>query len=422
MTFPAVKGTEDWYAEKKAIQRDIFNVLRKASLNFGFQEVEAPALETMNCLTKKSGEEIKAQIFTLDKRSTEELGLRFDLTIPLTRMFIAKQKAVPKPVKWFSIDKVWRYEAPQKGRAREFYQLSVELFGSNRAEADADVICLAIDCLNSFGLREDDIVVKINNRKLLEGLLLQAGVAKNKLDEVTRAIDKKSKMEGDDFIKLLLDTGLNQEQADAVKKIVSIKAKPKEALEEIRRLAPGRDAIVGLAELENVLKLIPANYLEVDLSLARGLAYYTGTVFEVFDKTEQFRAIAGGGRYDNLVELMGGEPCPAVGFGLGDKTLWLLLEAKGKLPTPQIGPEYYIVTVNPELTQEAVKLSARLSRRTSCDLDLMGRKFGKQLEYANAIGARNVIILGPKELAEKKVKIKNMETGEERLVDLETLR
>ncbi|MBI4150765.1 histidine--tRNA ligase [Candidatus Woesearchaeota archaeon] len=421
MTFQPVKGTEDWYAEKKAIQRDIFNVLRKASINFGFQEVEAPALETMPCLTQKSGDEVRSQIFTLDKRSTEELGLRFDLTVPMTRMFIAKQKAVPKPVKWFSIDKVWRYEAPQKGRAREFYQLSVELFGSDRPEADADVICLAIDCLNKFDLTESDIVVKINNRKLLEGLLLQAGVAKNKLEDVTRAIDKKSKVEDNDFIKLLLETGLNQEQADNVKKIVSIKAKPKEALEEIRKLAPGRDAIVGLAELENVLNVMPSNYLEVDLSLARGLAYYTGTVFEVFDKTGQFRAIAGGGRYDNLVELMGGEPCPAVGFGLGDKTLWLLLESKGKLPQPNIGPDYYIVTVTPDLTDEAVKLSAKLSRRTSCDLDLMGRKFGKQLEYANAIGAKNVIILGPKELAEKKVKIKNMQTGEERLVELASL-
>lgn len=417
----AVKGTEDWYAEKKAIQRDIFNVLRKASLHFGFREVEAPALETLSCLTKKSGEEMKAQIFTLDKRSTEELGLRFDLTIPMTRMFIAKQKAVPKPVKWFSIDKVWRYEAPQKGRAREFYQLSVELFGSDRAEADVDVICLAIDCMNKFGLTQDDFVVKLNNRKLLEGLLLQAGVAKNKLEEVTRVIDKKSKVDENDFIKLLLEAGLNQEQADNVKKIVSIKAKPKEALEEIKLLKPGRDAIVGLAELENVLKLMPANYLEADLSLARGLAYYTGTVFEIFDKTGQFRAIAGGGRYDNLVELMGGEPCPAVGFGLGDKTLWLLLEAKGKLPQPKIGPDYYIVTVTPELTEEAVKLSARLSRKTSCDLDLMGRKFGKQLEYANAIGAKNVIILGPKEWADKKVKVKNMATGEERLAAIETL-
>ncbi len=421
MTFQGVKGTEDWYPEKKAVQRDVFNTLRKAALSFGFMEVESPAMETLGLLTAKSGQEAVSQIFTLDKRSTEELGLRFDLTVPYTRMFVAKQKAIPKPVKWFGIDKVWRYEAPQKGRSREFYQLSVELFGSNKPEADADVICLAIDCLNRFDLNENEFVVKMNNRKLLEGMLLQATVPKSSIDAITRVIDKKSKVSAEDFVKLLLTEGLTQEQADAVISIVSIKGTPKAALDVIKTRKLSNESVIGLAEFEKVLALLPAGYVEIDLSLARGLAYYTGTVFEIADRKGDFRAIAGGGRYDGLVEQFGGEPTPAVGFGMGDKTLWLVLDATGKLPQPQIGPEYYVVTVTPELSEEALKIASKLSRKSSCDLDLMGRKFGKQLEYANAIGARKVVILGPKELADKQVKIKDMQTGEERLVDIEKL-
>lgn len=421
MQFQPVKGTEDFYPEKKAVQMAIFDSLRASAKSFGFQEVESPAIETLKLLTAKSGEEIKSQLFTLEKKGAEELALRFDLTVPFTRMFVTRQKAIPKPVKWFGISRMWRYEAPQKGRFREFYQLSVELFGTDRPEADAEIINLAIDCLNRFKLSSQDFMVKVNNRKLLEGLLLQAGVAQSKLESVTRTIDKRGKVTDEDFTKLLLDDGLTQETIDKIKQIVSIQASPADALQKIKQLKRGKEAELGLVEFEKVLAFLNPEYIVVDLSLARGLAYYTGTVFELSDRQGKYRAIAGGGRYDNLVELFGGEPTPAVGFAIGDKTLWLLLEEKGKLPLVDIGPEYYIVTVTPELSQEAVKLAARLSRKTSCDLDLMGRKFMKQLEYANAIGARKVIILGPKELQQRMVKVKDMKSGNETTIGLDHL-
>lgn len=420
MTFQPVKGTEDFYPEKKAVLEAIFTTLKGAAKRFGFQEVGSPAMESIALLAAKSGEEIKQQIFTLEKKGSEELGLRFDLTVPLTRMFVTKQKAIPKPAKWFALDRMWRYEAPQKGRFREFYQLSVELFGSARPEADADIICLAIDCLNSFGLREKDFMVRINNRKLLEGMLLQAGVAQGKLDSITRIIDKKLKVDAEEFMKLLLDEKLDQEVAEKVITITNIQGTLDQALPQLKKLATAKEAILGLAELELVTAMLPKPYITLDLSLARGLAYYTGTVFEIADRDGKFRAIAGGGRYDNLVEVFGGEPCPATGFAIGDKTLWLLLEDKGKLPAVQPGPDYYVVTVNDDaaLKTAAIKLSAELSRKHSCDIDLMGRKFMKQMEYANAIGAKNVVILGPKELEQRKAKVKDMNTGVETLMDL----
>ncbi|MBI4145403.1 histidine--tRNA ligase [Candidatus Woesearchaeota archaeon] len=419
--FQPVKGTEDFYPEKKAVQIAMFDTLRASAKSFGFQEVESPAMEPLSLLTAKSGEEIKSQLFTLEKKGVEELALRFDLTVPFTRMFVTKQKALPKPVKWFGISRMWRYEAPQKGRFREFYQLSVELFGSNRPEADAEIINLAIDCMNRFKLTSQDFMVRINNRKLLEGLLLQAGVAQGKLESVTRAIDKRGKVTEDDFTKLLLDDGLNQEVADAIKKVVAIQASPIEAIQKIKQLKLGKEAELGLVEFENVLAFLNPDYIVVDLSLARGLAYYTGTVFELSDRQGKYRAIAGGGRYDNLVELFGGEPCPAVGFAIGDKTLWLLLEEKGKLPLVDIGPEYYLISVTDEVRPAVVKLAAKLSRKTSCDLDLMGRKLTKQLEYANAIGARKVVVIGPNELKTGMAKVKDMKSGNETTIGIDHL-
>jgi len=421
MQYQPVKGTEDFYPEKKAVQSAIFEKFREASKSFGFQEIESPAMETLALLTAKSGEEVKSQLFTLEKKGAEDLALRFDLTVPFTRMFVTKQKAMPKPVKWFGISRMWRYEAPQKGRFREFYQLSVELFGSDKPEADAEIINLAVLCLKKFGLDEYDFMVKVNNRKLLEGLLLQSGVAKEKLEAVTRVIDKKAKITDDEFVKQLLQEGLNQEQADAIQKIIAIQGSPDKAIAEIKKLSLGKESELGLAELVNVLRFVDSKYVVVDLSLARGLAYYTGTVFELADRAGKFRAIAGGGRYDNLVELFGGEPCPSVGFAIGDKVLWLLLEEKGKLPQPALGPEYFIIAVNDEVRADVVRLVNRLRSKTSADYDLLGRKLSKQMEYANSIGARNVIVIGQKELEAGKAKVKEMATGKETEVALTDL-
>ena len=407
--YQKVKGTVDYYPEEKAAKEYILSKLRNTERNFNFKEIETPAFETLELLTAKSGEEIKTQIFTLEKKSTEQLGLRFDLTVPAARLYIEKQKELPKPVKWFYIDKMWRYEAPQKGRLREFYQFGVELFGSDKPEADAEVISLAIDSLKNLGLTSNDIVVKLNNKKLLEGLLLQS-IPKEKLEDVIRIIDKSAKISEEDFENELKKLKLDENQISDVKKIISFKGKPSEIINKIS--AKTEDTKSALLEINKTAGLLSAyeDFIVLDLSVARGLAYYTGTVFEIFDKNGEFRAIAGGGRYDKLIELFNGESTPATGFGMGYATLSLLLESRGLIKKQDLSPDYYVAYF-PDVKKEAFELVQKLRKNNVVETDLMERKFGKQMEYANSIKAKKLIVIGENEVKSKVIKVKDMNTG-----------
>jgi len=408
-----VKGCEDDYPQDFARRMAVFGVLRDAARSYGFEEVSTPALETIETLTKKAGEEMKQQLFVLEKKGSEQLGLRFDLTVPLTRVFIGRQKELPKPVKWFALDRMWRYEAPQKGRQREFYQLSVELFGSDRPEADAEVINLAIDCLKAFGLTAKDVQLRLNNRKVLEGLV--AGIAgKNAVEGVIRIIDKKGKIREQEFIDGLLALSLDQQQAKKILEISGISGACDFVLAKLETLSLGAEAQAGLEELRAVVPLIPADFVTLDLSLARGLAYYTGNVFEVFDRTGEFRAILGGGRYDDLVGLFGGEKEAATGFAIGYSTLSLLLAKKGLLPAPTLGPEYFIAVLGNAQAVFALELAAKIRRSGfSAVTDVMGRKLDKQLKYANAVKAKRLIVIGPQEEQAGLVRVKDMQSGAE---------
>ncbi len=409
--YQKVKGTVDFYPEDKAIKETIFSKLRQTAKNFNFKEIETPAFETLELLTAKSGEEIKTQIFLLEKRSTEQLGLRFDLTIPAARLFIQKQKELPKPVKWFYIDKMWRYEAPQKGRLREFFQYGVEIFGSDKPEADAEIIALAIESLKSLGLTAKDIFVKMNNRKLLEALLLES-ITKDKIEDVTRLIDKSSKITQDELVAELKKLRLNDKQITDIQKLIKLKGKPSEVLNKIPL---DTDSVKkAVEEVKQIIDNLSAyeDFLVLDLSIARGLAYYSGTVFEIFDRNESLRAIAGGGRYDNLIELFKGEPTPATGFGMGNVTLTLLLEEKGLLPKSELEPDYYVAYF-PDVKKEALQLIQKLRENNVVETDIMQRKFGKQMEYANAIKAKRLIVIGENEVKSKQLKIKDMKSGKE---------
>jgi histidyl-tRNA synthetase len=417
-----VKGTDDFYPGSWAVMQWMMDAYRDQASKYGFQEVEAPAMEYLSTLTEKEGDEIKQQIFVLEKKGNEQLGLRFDLTVPTTRMFIAKQRELPKPVKWSYITRMWRYEQPQKGRMREFYQYGVELFGSASQEADAEVIKLAIDSLCALGLTSKDFVVKINNRKLLQGLLEGLGV--KDITQAITAIDKINKIPKEAFHEELKKAGLTSQQVTKVKKILSIKD-----LKEVSKLKLNATAKEGYEELKKVFSALDARKkcIQLDLSIARGLAYYTGTGFEIFDKELKYRALCGGGRYDEMVKSFGGQPCPATGFGMGFSTVQLLLQDKGLLPQGLPGPEYYIAVIEEEgskgkgrnkVTKKAMELVDTLRKKTSVDFDIMGRSLGKQLDYANKINAQNVIVLGEQEVTSGKVKVKDMRTGKEKKVEM----
>jgi histidyl-tRNA synthetase len=420
MQFQRIKGAEDFYPAEQAIREAIYNKLEEQSKKFGFQRVDMPVIETIKLLTAKSGEEVKQQIFVLEQKGSEELGLRFDLTVPMTRMFVTKQKELQKPVKWFSINKMWRYEAPQAGRQREFSQLSAELFGSDKPEADAQCINLIIACLNSLGLTDKDFTIRINNRKLLEGLLLEV-VSQDKLPDVVRIVDKSSKIGEIEFAQELKKLGIDLQKIEVIKKITKCQGIPS-ILNSIKsELKPNALAMEGLTELEGTLALVDKKYITVNLSIARGLAYYTGNVYECFDKEGKYRALAGGGRYDQLVQLLGGEPTPATGFAIGMETLRLVLEEKGKLPQINISPEYYIAPVNEAVIPKAMEIAQKLREKYTVDIDLMRRKLAKQFEYANALGAKKIVVVGEKDLKDGNVTIRELATGKEEKVQLNSL-
>lgn len=414
--FQKPKGTEDFYPEEQAVKNAVFGIFRKLCWKYGFSEVESPAFEKVTLLAKKSGEEIKEQLFLLKRKETEEFGLRFDLTVPLTRMFLQKQKEMAKPVKWFYTARMWRYERPQAGRMREFYQMGVELFGSRYPEADAEIINLAIETLKQLGLTERDFFVKLNNRKLLEGLMLKF-VKEEKIGNIIRIIDKKARVADEkEFNQMLSEAGIKLKDISKIKKILKA-----DTIEKIEKIEKNAIANEGFNELKQVYSLLNSRFAKIDLSTARGLAYYTGNVFEIFDKEESLRSICGGGRYDNLVELFGGQETPATGFAMGLSTLTLLLKKKRKLPKTSFAPDYYIAIMSDNVRLDAMRIVAEIRKKYSVETDFMRRNLSKQLNYANAIGAKKLVVIGENEVKSGSLKVKDMKTGQEKSIKLSEL-
>ena len=402
--FQKPKGTTDFYPEELAIRNNIFGIFRKTAVNYNFREIDSPVIESLDLLKAKQGDEIVRQIFTIEKKGDEELALRAEFTPSLARMFISRQNALSKPVKWFCINNVFRYERPQQGRLREFFQFNAELYGSNKPEADAEVINLIIDFLKKLGLTEKDFFVKINNRKLLQGFILDI-VEEKQIEEVTRIIDKKSKINDEEFYDELKKLELTDLQINRIKDIITSGLKDLKPENELAKQ--------GLDELKSVLKFLDKRYIKVDLSTARGLAYYTGTVFEIFDAKEKFRSIAGGGRYDNMIEKFKGQPAPAVGFGIGYSTLFLLLKERNLIPEIDLCCDYFIAVVNKEVRENAFEIANKLRKKYIVEIDLTERNLGNQFRFADAIKAKKVIVIGPDEIKKGKVKIRDMKSGKE---------
>lgn len=357
-------------------------------------------------ISKKQGEEIRSQIFTIEKKGTEELALRAEFTPSFTRMFIERQKQLSKPVKWYAIDKVWRYERPQKGREREFFQFNVEIYGSQESIAEADLIALAVQSMNNLGAN-DLFEVRINNRKLLQGMLEQFGV--EDMDETIRIIDKKLKVPADDFKKLI--EPLVKDSKGLLKYLDT------KSLEKVK--AENDLAKEGLQELKKLFSLLQYTPITFSPFTARGLAYYTGMVFEIFDIKGDFRSLCGGGRYDTLIETYGGEATPALGFGMGFSTLFLFLEAHELIPKTNNYPDMYVGSI--EENETAFKIASQLRKTMKVAVSLIKRNVANQLKYANTIRAKNVMIIGPEEVKNKKVKVKDMATGKEKVVSFEDI-
>ncbi len=396
----AYKGTREFYPKEKSILNYIFNKWRSIALKYGFSEIECPIIEPLELFTKKSGKEIESQLYSFEDKAGRKIALRPEITPSIARMIVSN-KSLQKPIKWFSIPECFRYEKEQAGRSRSFYQLNMDIIGSTSLLADAEIIAASIKILESFGLNKD-FFVRISNRKLMKELLYSIGIK----EDVFKIIDKKSKVSNEDFKKELKKLKLTDKQIKDLDSLLKI-SKIEDLKEYNVDTSEMRKLFVYLKEF-NVLE-----YCKLDLTIVRGLDYYTGTVFEVFDKEMKYRAIAGGGRYDNLVDVMGGEKCPGMGFGMGDVILSLLLKEKKLIPELNKEIDYFVAVVEESSVEYAIKVAEKLREKYNVEMEINLRKLSKQLNYANSIKAKKVVIIGSREEENKEATIKEMKTGKE---------
>jgi len=402
-TIQAVKGTRDFYPEAMAFRNWLYGQVRCISERFGYQEWEAPILERLELYAAKSGEElVKEQAFVLKDRGGDELALRPELTPSLARMIAQRQGSLNLPVRWFSFGPFWRYERPQRGRTREFFQWNADLIGSDSANADGEIISIAAMFLRNVGLSAGEVAIRVNSRQLMDQKLAEMGVSADRRLEMFRLIDRRDKMEPAAWETWAVDLGLSADQLANLKALLDNTELWRES-NELRQ-------VFAVAQAFGV-----ADYLLYDAGIVRGLDYYTGPVFEAYDRARQFRAILGGGRYDNLVAAVGGDRIAAVGFAMGDAVIEVLLDHFGKRPGLPVSPSHVLVTLfDQEIYAPTLALADRLRRAgVNAEQALEPEKLGKQIRYADRKGIPYALILGPDELAAGRVVIKTLATGEQ---------
>ena len=409
------KGTRDFYPADMRVQNHIFSVWRQAALKFGYEEYEGPAFEHLELYTGKSGEEIVSQLYNFTDKGNRALALRPEMTPTLARMVIQKGNELKKPFKWFSIPRLFRYERAQKGRLREFFQLNLDIIGTENISAEADLISAIANMLFDFGLSENDFYIGVSSRRLLAAFLEELKVAEPNL--IYPLLDKRLKMPAEDFHKELLNAGLSEDSAKKLNAFMACSS-----VEEIKGLTGAVDAC---KELEDLFELLKAagfeNCVKLDLSVVRGLAYYTGIVFEVFDKAKNMRAIAGGGRYDNLTETLGGQKASGVGFGMGDVVLADLLAEKNLLPQSRSDLPVFIASFSGDM-KTLFKTAAEFRKKgISCSHSLNAVKFGKQLELANAAGAKCVVFADGEKSRDGVWEYKILASGEQGVDSMEKI-
>jgi len=409
MKIPPVKGTRDFYPEQMRIRNFIVDGWKAASLRNGFAEYDGPIFEYLKMFQIKSGDEIAEQLFSLTDRGGRELAIRPEITPTLARMVNQQINSLPRPIKWFSLPRLCRAERPQKGRLREFFQWNVDIIGVDDVLADAEVIFTAIDYLRQVGLTFDDIIVKISSRKMLAAVLEKIGVQQEKLDSLYAVLDKKSKLPPDTFGQMLNELLEDSKKSDEIIQLMQF-----ENVQQIENKYGKLGVFTELTELMKFLDIMGVNeFCRFDVGIVRGLAYYTGIVFEIYDKASELRAIGGGGRYDNLLKMFGGPAITATGFGIGDCVLGILLEEKGLLQKQlsDRGVEYFVACVDDEFRQKVIELTAALRRKgIAADFSYKGGGLGKQLKQASSLKVAKCLIVS-EEIKDNRLIIKDMADG-----------
>lgn len=387
---------QDWSCD---LRQHILDCWRRTARRYGFREYDGPPLEPLELYTAKSGDEIVGQLFNFEDKGKDAVALRPEMTPTVARMVAATERAYRKPIKWFSMPQLFRYEMPQKGRLREHYQLNCDLFGETDPAADAEVIALMIDVLRSLGLGVDDFVIRLSSRKAWQEFFEREGGKTEAAYAFFQAVDKMERDDADTFARRLEPTGIRPE---AVRGFVS-EGKPTMELQGI---------------LDNLTARGLGDYVRLDYGVIRGLAYYTGVVFEAFDRKGEFRAIAGGGRYDGLVEMLSGGKVrmPALGFGMGDVVLALLLRERGLVPSFESTIDVVVLVEDETLRGESLGLVQRLREAgRAVDYTLTPLKADKQFKRALELGAGHWARLERGEDGGLVVRVKDLRTRQERV-------
>ena len=415
-SYDRIKGVRDFFPEEMVARRTVIDTVETAARRHGFREIGTPRIEPTELYADKSGAEILEELYTFEDKGGRRIALTPELTPTVARMVVARQQALTKPIKWVSTRPFWRYEQVQQGRFREFYQTNIDVFGSSEPAADAEVLAVAADALTDLGLTAADFEFRISHRDLLGGLLAAFDGPVDTAAAI-RAIDKRAKVTPEEYAALLRAAGLSDQQVDQLDELL---ATPADRLEELTAFADVDDAVENLtAVLAAAAERGVREYCTLSLTTARGLDYYTGVVFECFDSTgEVGRSVFGGGRYDDLIESYGGQPTPAVGVAPGHATLALLCQRAGVWPEERLTTDYYVLQVG-DTGETAATVAGQLRDRGHVvETDVSGRSFGAQLEYADSINAETVVIVGERDLAEGKLTLKEMASGEQQQVPL----
>jgi histidyl-tRNA synthetase len=422
----ALPGFRDFYPAELAERAHIMRAWREVARRYAFVEYDGPPLEPLELYTRKSGEEIVGQLYNFVDKGGREVALRPEMTPTFARMVGARANALRKPVRWFSMPQLFRYERQQRGRLREHFQLNVDIVGEADVTADAELVAVAIDTMRALGLGSGDVVARVSDRRLLAAVLASLGIADDQLGATYAVIDKVERQPRAVSEEKLAALGLSgraretlfallaMHDLDALRAAITDPA-AREHLERLQRYQGYVEALLGGGAEARA-------WLRFDLTIVRGLAYYTGIVFELFDAKGELRAICGGGRYDNLLKDLSGVDLPALGFGMGDVVLGELLRARGLMTAAAAGPEYWVASSEESRTAEVLRVAAALrDRGASVEYALRPQALSRQLKSAASAGAAQVVILDDAFAAGGALEVKSLIDGGQRRTTLDAL-
>lgn len=401
------------------IRNWLFEKFHLASKSHGFEEYDTSILEYEELYTRKAGEEITQQLYNFEDKGGRKLSLRPEMTPSLARMVMAKAGTLPSPIKWYSIPQCWRYERSQRGRGREHYQWNVDIWGVSGVEAEAELFSTLIHFFSEVGLTSDDLKIRISNRKILEELLDSLNISGSQFTQTCIIVDKMDKLSLESITQQLSEIEIKDDAISEILACLSIKK-----LSELETILGKNSA--ALTELNNLFTLLDSygfnEWLEFDTSVVRGLAYYTGTVFEAYDTSGELRAICGGGRYDKLIGTLGGNDMPATGFGFGDMVILELLKEKNLVPESKSENQDIVICLGEELRSAAMSVASKLRKSGRfVDLVIENKKMKWAFKHAERTGAQRLVMIMPEEWHSGIVKIKELKTGEETEINFNDL-